>query len=80
MILDLGKRDRVLPNTRLNVIVTAAGLVSLGVYTLLQVYAPPRRLAYSDEMLDAVGKEHEEIKTAIRLAQKFVAEAEGQSS
>ncbi len=53
MILDLGKRDRVLPNTRLNLIVTAAGLASLGVYALLQVCAPPRRLAYSDQMLDA---------------------------
>jgi poly-gamma-glutamate system protein len=51
--LDLGKRDRVLPKTRLNIIVTAAGLVSLGVYALLQVYAPPRRLAYSDQMLEA---------------------------
>jgi len=31
----------------------------------------------ADEMLDALGKEHDEIKTAIRLAQKLVAEAEG---
>jgi hypothetical protein len=33
----------------------------------------------ADEMLDALGREHEEIKIAIRLAQKFVAEAEGRS-
>ncbi len=47
------KRDRVLPKTRLNLIVTAAGLVSLGVYALVQVYAPSRRLHYSHEMLEA---------------------------
>jgi poly-gamma-glutamate system protein len=47
------KRDRVLPKTRLNLIVTAAGLVSLGVYAFVQVYAPSRRLLYSHEMLEA---------------------------
>jgi poly-gamma-glutamate system protein len=51
--VNFSKRDRLLPKRRLNLIVTAAGLVSLSVYALVQVYAPPRHLHYSDEMLEA---------------------------
>ncbi len=47
------KRDRVLQNPRLNVIVTAAGLVSLAVYIVVQVFCPQRPLPYSDKMFEA---------------------------
>ena len=48
------KRDGVLPKPRLNLIVTATGLVSLAVYILVQCFAPPRPfLPYSDTTLEA---------------------------
>ena len=53
MKVNFSKRDRLVPKRHLNLMVTAAGLVSLSVYALVQVYAPPRRLHYSDEMLEA---------------------------
>ncbi len=53
MKLSLGKRDRVLPKTRLTPVVSVTGLVSLGLYALVQVYAPPGRLACSDQMIEA---------------------------
>jgi len=47
------KRDGVLPKPRLNLIVTAAGLASLAVYLLVEGFAPPRPMLYSDTTLDA---------------------------
>ncbi len=47
------KRDGVLPKPRLNLIVSAAGLVSLNVYLLVQSLAPPQPLLYSDTTLEA---------------------------
>lgn len=47
------KRDAVLPKPRRNLIVTAAGLVSVAVYILVQGFAPPRPLSYSDTTLEA---------------------------
>ena len=47
------KRDGVLPKQRLNLVVTAAGLVSLVVYVLVRAFAPPRPLPYSDTTLEA---------------------------
>jgi len=41
-IVKIRKRDPVLPKPRLNLVVTAAGLVSLAVYVIVQVLAPPR--------------------------------------
>ncbi len=47
------KRDVVLPKSRRDLIVTAAGLVSIAVYILVRAFAPPRPLPYSDLTLEA---------------------------
>ncbi|MDZ7288406.1 MAG: poly-gamma-glutamate system protein [candidate division KSB1 bacterium] len=47
------KRDHILPNQRLNRVVTVAGLLSLAVYVVVQFFSPKRPLPYAEQMIHA---------------------------